>query len=57
MALINQRTVDKLGIKKERYKKARVIENFTGETVNGAGHYYTEAMRLQHRKHFSKEVF
>jgi hypothetical protein len=33
------------------------IENFTGEIVAGAGKKYTRPMLLQHRKHYSREVF
>jgi len=55
--LINQRTVDRLGIQKEKHEEVRTIENFMETSVPGAGQYYTKPMRLQHRKHFSKEVF
>ena len=37
--------------------RARTIESFTGTAVPNAGQYYTEPIRLQHCKHFSKEVF
>ena len=57
IALINQKTVDKWGIQKKEHRKARTIESFTGATVSGAGQYYTKPLRLQHRKHFSREVF
>jgi len=57
IALINQKTVDKWGIRKKKHKEARTIESFTGATVQGAGKYYTEPLRLQQRKHFSREVF
>jgi len=57
IALINQKTVDKWGIQKRKHKEARTIESFTGATVQGAGQYYTKPLRLQHRKHFSQEVF
>jgi len=57
IALINQKTVDKCGIQKKKHKEARTIESFTGTIVHGAGQYYTKPLRLQHRKHFSREVF
>ena len=55
--LINQQTAMKLGLEKQKHNEARVIENFTGEKVIGAGQFYTNPMRLQHRKHFTKETF
>ena len=57
VALINQQTVSKWGIQKREHKEARTIESFTGATVEGAGQYYTRPLRLQHRNHFSREVF
>jgi len=57
IALINQKTIDKWGIQKKKHKEARTIESFTGATIQGAGQYYTKPLRLQHRKHFSWEVF
>ena len=55
--LMNQRTADKLGILRKKHEKTRTVESFTGTIVQGAGQYYTEPMRLQHRKHWTKEVF
>jgi len=57
VALINQKTVDKWGIQKKKHKEARTIESFTGATIQEEGQYYTESLHLQHRKHFSREVF
>jgi len=57
IALINQQTVNRWGIQKRKHKEARTIESFTGATVPGAGQHYTKPLCLQHRKHFSKEVF
>jgi len=57
VALINQRTIERLGIQTKTNKNPRTIENFTGEVVEGAGQSYTGIMRRQHRKHFSKETF
>jgi len=55
--LINQQTVEKLGIPVKGHKNPRVVENFTGETVKGAGQYYTKQLCLQHRRHFTNEQF
>jgi len=33
------------------------IENYSGETVEGAGQFYTQPLRLQHRKHYTIEHF
>jgi len=57
VALIKQQTIERLGIQTETHKNPRTIENFTGEVVKGAVQSYTGIMRLQHRKHFSKETF
>jgi len=55
--LINQQTVQRLSLPKYRLKNPRIIESFTGETVETAGQFHTGPIRLQHRKHFSKETF
>jgi len=52
VALINQRTIEQLGIQTKTHKIPRPIENFTGEVVEGAGQSYMGIMRQQHRKHF-----
>jgi len=57
VTLINQQTIERLGIQTKMHKNPRIIENFTGEIVKGAGQSYMGTMRLQHRKHFSKETF
>ena len=57
IALINQETVEKWGIKKKEHQTPRSIENYTGESVLGAGRFYTETMCLQHRKHYTKGNF
>jgi len=57
VALHNNHTVEKLGITKKEHRWARTIENYTGESVKGAGQFYTEPMLLQHRRHFSQEKF
>jgi len=57
VALLNQQTVEKLGIKKKAHQQPHSIENYTGESVKGAGQFYTEPVLLQHRKHYSREKF
>jgi len=54
IALLNQQTVEKLGIRKKAHRRPHSIENYTGESVKGAGQFYTEPMLLQHRKHYSQ---
>jgi len=55
--LISQRTIDRLEIPRKEHEEKRMIESFTGTIGPGAGQYYTDPLRLQHRKHFSREVF
>jgi len=57
VTLIKQQMIERLGIQTESHKNPRTIENFTGEVVKGAGQSYMGIMRLQHRKHFTKETF
>jgi len=57
VALLNNQTMEKLGITKKEHRRAHTIENYTGERVKGAGQFYTEPMLLQHRRHYSKERF
>jgi len=57
VALLNQQTVERLGIKKKAHQQPHSIENYTGESVKGAGQYYMEPMLLQHRKYYSREKF
>jgi len=57
IALLNQQIVEMLGIKKKVHQQPHNIENYTGESVKGAGKFYTEPMLLQHRKHYSREKF
>jgi len=57
IALINGKTVEKLGITRRKHTQAYNIEGFTGESVEGAGQFYTDPMLLQHRKHYSREKF
>ena len=57
IALLNSRTVEKLGIKKKEYRQTHSIKNYTGESVKGAGQFYMEPMLLQHRNDYSREKF
>jgi len=57
VALLNQQTVEKLGIKKKAHRQPHSIESYTGESVKGAGQFYTEPMLLQHQKHYFRERF
>jgi len=57
VALINDKTTERLGLKKKRHRQAQHIENYTGERVVGAGQSYAKPLLLQHRKHYSKESF
>ena len=57
VALLNRQTVEKLGIKKSAHRQPHNIENYTGESVQGAGQFYIEPILLQHRRHYSKEKF
>jgi len=47
--LINQETAKKLGIALQKHDQTIPAENFTGQTVEGAGQYYTEPLLLWHR--------
>jgi len=44
IALINQKTIKRLGIQKKKRKNPIQIENYTGEVVEGAGQWCTEPM-------------
>jgi len=57
IALINKKTTEKLSLKRWKHQQVHSIESFTGESVKGAGQYYTEPLLLQHRKHYSMEKF
>jgi len=49
--------VEKLRIKKKAHQQPHSIENYTGESVKGAGQFYMEPTLLQHRNHYSREKF
>ena len=48
VALINKRTLEKLGLKQQEHRQTRRIESYTGESVPDAGQFYTAPMILQH---------
>jgi len=54
--LISERTAKRLQLRLFKHEERRLIENFTGETVKGAGEFYTNPLMLQHRRHFTQEV-
>jgi len=47
--LINQKMAGRLGITLQKHNQTIPIENFTGQTVEGVGQYYTEPLLLRHR--------
>jgi len=57
IALINEKTVERLEMEKQEHKNAHRVENFTGESVKGAGRFYLKPLLLQHRKHYTQEKF
>jgi len=57
IALINQDTAKRLQIPLQKHQREKIIENFVGQKVQGAGTHRTNPVLLQHRHHFSSEVF
>jgi len=57
IALINQDTAKRLQIPLQKHRRERIIENFVRQKVQRAGTHRTNPMLLQHRHHFSSEVF
>ena len=55
--LISNQLVEKLSLSCVEYKQEIAIRNFTGELVPEAGQRYTSAVMLQHRQHYTREVF
>ena len=55
--LLNRKTVGKLGVELQKHDQPLPIENFTGQTVEGAGQYYTQPLLLRHRRHVIRERF
>jgi len=54
--LIHKKTAKWLKLRLFKHEEQRHIRNFTGETVKGAGEFYTNPLMLQHRRHFTQEV-
>jgi len=57
IALINQQTVEKLGIHCNRLTHPIQVESYTGEIIKDTRQLYTKPLRLQHRKHYTRESF
>jgi len=57
IALLNNQTVERLDIPKKKHKQAHIIESYTGESVQGAGQFYTKPLLFQHQEHYAKEEF
>ena len=57
IALINEKTVEKLGLEKKEHRNTRSIASYTGENVPGAGQFYTKPLQIQHRRHYTTESF
>jgi len=55
--LISTRITEQLDILRICRSKAAPLLNCSGEEVKGAGMEYTKPLLLQHRKHYSREVF
>jgi len=48
IALINERTAERLGLEQLKHRKPHSIESYTGEMVRGAGQFYTKPLQVQH---------
>jgi len=57
ISLINQETAKRLGLGHILHAHPILIENYTGNTVPGAGQYHTPPVRLQHRNRYTTEKF
>jgi len=55
--LISNQLVEKLSLPCVEHKQEIAIRNFTGELVPEAGQRYTSPVMLQHRQHYTREVF
>jgi hypothetical protein len=55
--LICQELAGRLQLPLLKHEQPFAIENYTGQTVTGAGQYYTRPMLLQHRRHHTRESF
>jgi len=54
--LFNEKMARRLQLRLLKHEEQRLIENFTGQAMEGAGEFYTDRLVLQHRRHFSREV-
>jgi len=57
LPLISTRITERLDIPRICRREVAPLLNCSGEEVKGAGVQYTEPPMLQHRKHYSWEVF
>ena len=55
--IISAKLVAKLGMRCYRHEKPLQIRSFDGTIVQGAGQDFTPPLNLQHRAHYTKEVF
>jgi len=55
--LISTRVTEKYNIPPIHRRMAAPLQNCSGEEVKGAGMEYTKPLLLQHRKHYSQDVF
>jgi len=55
--LISNQLVEKISLPCIEHKQEIAIWNFTGELVPEAGQRYTSPVMLQHRQHYTREVF
>jgi len=55
--LISKQLIEKLSLPCLPYEQKIALRNFTGELVPGAGQEYTSPVILQHRQHYTREVF
>jgi hypothetical protein len=57
MALISEKLIDKMSIPVIQHESPIALYNFTGDLVPEAGQKHTKPVLLQHRRHFTREVF
>jgi transposase InsO family protein len=55
--LLSQACADRFRIPRRTREEKVELRNFAGELVVGAGEAYSEPLLLQHRKHYTREVF
>jgi len=54
IALINEQTIKRLDLEQRKHQQERSIEDYMGETLSGAGQYYTEPPLLQRRRDYTR---